>query len=421
VVLALGACGDDLPAASDAAVADAAAADAAVDAAPVDAARIDAAPIDARPVDAAADAAALDPHVDPAFGQGGATRLDAPGGVGAIINGAGGDLVLCGPSTDPDDPMFGGQPWLGRIDAAGAGPAQVWPVAAAGTLESCTDVVTLADGRLALVTSGFAGGRLQIRTAAGALVVERVVPPAQRLFRLAAAPDGGLWAVGSEGLRRYDAALEPVAAFGAGGLVGFAGGYDLVAHGATVDATRLTVSVKAERRLRRFVGATGAVDLGFGVDGTVVIPTPPGWPVGGSVRDLIALPAGGVTVATTMPAPEPGAFVGIVAVDGAGVVGPQVPGGAVAVGSGALDPAGRVFWPSSYGMLPGLDPFLAFARTTITTPEISTIVRPPPQCGQCRYATAGAVWAGGMVVAYTVRDTSVPNHPFSTWLMRFQE
>ena len=32
---------------------------------------------------------------------------------------------------------------------------------------------------------------------------------------------------------------------------------------------------------------------------------------------------------------------------------------------------------------------------------------------------AGAVWAGGMVVAYTVRDSSVPSHEFSTWLMRF--
>jgi hypothetical protein len=421
VVGALGACGDDRPAAVDAALTDAAELDAPSIDAPVDAPPIDAAVIDARPIDATPDAAALDPHVDPGFGQGGAVRLDAPGGVGAITTGPAGELVLCGPSTDPSELMFSGPPWLGRIDAQGAGPAQVWTVAPVGTHEHCGDVVTLSDGRLALVTYGASGGRLQLRTAAGALVVERAIAPAHRLLRLAAAPDGGLWAVGLDGLSRYDAALAPVASFGQAGVVAFAGGYDVVAHGATVGTALVTVSVKAERRVRRFVGATGEVDHGFGVDGIATVPTPPGWPLTGTIRDLIALPSGGVAVMTTMPGPDPGTFYGMIALDAAGVAGPQVPGGAMAVGSGAVDPAGRVFWSSSYGMIPGLDPFLAFARTTVTTTEISTIVRPPPQCGTCRYATAGAVWAGGMVVAYTVRDLLMaPDHEFTPWLMRFR-
>jgi hypothetical protein len=395
-------CGDD-HAVLDAALPDAAVVDAMADGAtdarpdaPVDAA------VDAMP-DAMPDAAVpLSSALDPTFGQGGSYTFPAVGGMGAITSAPGGDIVACGPSRAVEDLNLGAAAWLGRVDGGGVGPGQVWVLGPTNAHESCASVAVLTSGHVAVVTAS----RLLIRDVGGGPVAELPFDVSHRLLQVAAAPDGGLWAVGVEGLWRYDGGLSPVAAFGVGGLVAMTDAVGLAVHGANLTTARVTVATRT-RQVRRVHGDSGAPDLAFAGTGTTTVPIPAGWP-GGELRAIVARADGGVAVMTDWDPPDAGTHYGVAPVTAAGVAGPSVSGSQLAIGSAAVDASDRVWWPSSEGFA-FLDQRLFVTRTDPTVTSTAAImVVPPPATATCRYAAAGAVVSGGIVVGYSAREVAPP-------------
>lgn len=378
--------------------------DAAIDGPTLDAPTLDAA-VDANPVDAPVDGVVpLAVALDPTFGQGGDVRFPVPSGMGAIATANDGDILACGPSGDVEDVGFGPPVWLGRVDASGTGPIQVWTVVAAGSFAACTGVAELTDGRYAVLTDR----QLLVRDAAGAPLASQVFTPGHRLHRILAAPDGGLWALGNEGVWRYDHDLVPVASFGVGGLVAVSDGRGLALHGTTMATARLTI-VAIPRQVRRIDGATGAPDLTFGGAGTIDLPLPFG-ATSAALVGVVARPGGAVAVHTDTSGPDIARSYGIAPVSAVGVAGNSVMAGLPDIGRGTVDASGGVIWPSSQ-LGSFIEGYLTLSRTdaAVTIRTESTVV-PPPAAPNCRYRSVGAVSTGGTVIGYTSVEP-VPQAP----------
>jgi len=372
--------------------------DAAIDGPTLDAPTLDAA-VDANPVDAPVDGVVpLAVALDPTFGQGGDVRFPATSGMGALSVAHDGDILACGPSLDLEDFGPGAPVWFGRIDADGAGAAQVWTIMPPDSTEGCTGVVELADGRYAVLTHG----RLMILDAAGTPVTTRPLDILHRLYRIIAAPDGGVWAFGVDGLWRFDSNLVPVPTFGVGGLVAVEDGRNFVAHGATMATARLTFAF-LPREVRRIDGATGALDPTFGGTGTISVPQPPGSTSAG-LTSVVARAGGAVGVHIDVSGPDGGRGYGMVPISAVGVPGPPVYSGLPDFGRATVDANDRVFWPSSVGG-PFIEATFPLSRTNpgITSVDTSTIA-PPPGTPNCVYRPVGAVTTtGSVVIGYTSR------------------
>ncbi len=397
VVVALGlgglACGDGASGGTDGPTIDGATPDGpTIDGPTIDAA-IDANPFDA-PVDGAIPLAAA---LDPTFGVGGDVRFPVTSGMGAIATANDGDILACGPSGDLEDVGIGPPAWLGRVDASGTGPIQLWTVVAAGSFETCTGVTELTDGRYAVLTDR----QLLVRDAAGGPVTSKVFDPAHRLSRIIAAPDGGLWALGVEGVWRFNRDLVPVASFGVGGLVALDDGRGLALHRPTMATALLTV-VGLPRQVRRLDGATGALDGSFAAGGVLDMPQPAGSNSAGLIG-VVARAGGAVGAFIDVAGPDGGRGYGIVPVSAAGVAGLPIFSGLPDIGRATSDATDRVLWPSSQG---GnfIDGEFTLSRTDAAVAGVTTTtITPPPAAPDCRYRPVGAVTTGGVVIGYTSR------------------